>query len=103
MWAYVIWAIILVIIIAMLVRMRSLFSIYVCPKCKNEFTLTPIREFIFPQVMYKKFLRCPNCNKIVAAAIIRNQTNLNKLEEIEQEGKPHNQRGKKKKTENKNK
>lgn len=71
MWGYFIWGIILLIIIGMLVRMRSMFSIYVCPKCESEFTLSPVREFLFPQVMYRKIARCPNCRKIVAAGIIR--------------------------------
>ncbi len=88
MWGYIIWGIILLVIILMLVRMRSLFSIYVCPKCETEFTLTPVREFIFPQVLYRKIARCPNCSKIVAAGIIRNEKNISKLEKMEQ-GKRH--------------
>lgn len=91
MWGYVIWAIILVIIIGMLVRMRSLFSIYICPKCKAQFTLTPLKELIFPQVMYKKITRCPNCRKMVAAAIIRNQDNIDEIEKLEKANKKKNQ------------
>lgn len=78
MWGYVIWGMILLIIIVMLVRMRSLYSIYFCPKCQSEFTLSPGREFLFPQVMYRKIARCPNCGKIVAAGIIRNEKNITK-------------------------
>lgn len=84
MWGYIIWGILLFIIIGMLVRLRSLFSIYVCPKCQTEFTLTPIREFLYPQVMYKKLVRCPNCKKIISAAIIRNQESIEQLEKAQQ-------------------
>ncbi len=84
MWGYIIWGIILFIIIGMLVRLRSLFSIYVCPKCQTEFTLTPISEFLYPQVMYKKIVRCPSCKKIVSAAIIRNQDSIEQLEKAQQ-------------------
>ncbi len=48
-----------------------------------QFTLTPFWELIFPQVMYKKIVRCPNCRKMVSAAIIRNQDNIDKLEKLE--------------------
>jgi hypothetical protein len=33
--------------------------------------------------MYKKIVRCPNCRKMVSAAIIRNQDNIDKLEKLE--------------------
>ncbi|NLI92707.1 MAG: hypothetical protein GX434_11025 [Peptococcaceae bacterium] len=98
MWVYVIWGILLIVIIAMLVRMRTLFSVYVCPRCGSEFTLKPIQEFFFPQIMYRKIARCPKCRKIVRAGIMRNQANIDKLDQTE---KNHSKNGRgKKKTKN---
>lgn len=90
MWGYIIWGIILLIIISMLARMRSMFSVYVCPKCKTEFTLSPAREIIFPQVMYRKLIKCPNCKKFVAAGIIKNEKNISKLEQLEKDKQKRN-------------
>ena len=83
MWSYIIWGIILLVIISILVRMRSLFSIYVCPKCRHEYTLTPVKEFLFPQVMYRKLSRCPSCKRFVAAGIIRNEETVAKAEALQ--------------------
>lgn len=80
MWGYIIWALILIVIVLMLVRLRSQFSVYVCPKCGHEFTLTSVKEFIYPQILYRKITRCPNCKKLIAAGIIRNEEAVSRLE-----------------------
>lgn len=83
MWTYILWGAVLLIIIGMLVQMRTRFSIYVCPRCRHEFRLTSLREFIFPQVMYRKIVRCPNCHKIVAAGIIRDEQAITEAEKAQ--------------------
>jgi predicted RNA-binding Zn-ribbon protein involved in translation (DUF1610 family) len=102
MWSYIIWGAVLLIIIGMLVQMRTRFSIYVCPRCRYQFRLTSFREFIFPQVMYRKIVRCPNCRKIVAAGIIRDEKALAMAEEA-QKTKEKNNSAKRRQTKNKGK
>ncbi len=83
MWTYYIWGAVLVLIILMLVRLRARFSVYICPQCKHEYTLSPVQEFFFPQVMYKKLSRCPDCRRFVAAAIIRNPETTAEAERLQ--------------------
>jgi NAD-dependent SIR2 family protein deacetylase len=99
MWIYVVWGILLLLIVGMLIRMRSLFSIYRCPKCGNEFKLKPLAEFFFPQIMYKKITKCPNCKKIVSATVIRNQENIDRLEKMTQPARKEKNKSAKKRKE----
>lgn len=80
MWGYIVWFVILIIVMAMLVNLRSRYSIYVCPKCEARFTLSALKDFLFPQVMYRKLTRCPKCRKFVAAGITKNEEEIAKLE-----------------------
>ncbi|MFA6809114.1 MAG: hypothetical protein WCR27_08980 [Eubacteriales bacterium] len=81
MWLYIIWGIILFFVILMLSKFRSMYSIYICPKCKHQFVLTPVKDFFYPQILYRKMTRCPKCKKIVAAGIIKNDEKIEQMEE----------------------
>lgn len=92
MWGYIIWAIILFILITMLVRMRSMYAIYVCSKCEHRFQLSALKEFFYPQVMYRKIARCPNCGKLVAAGIIKQEGKKENHKENHKESKKANKK-----------
>jgi len=53
--------------LVLLVRWHAKNSAYECPECATQFELTAWQDFISPNLIDKKYVKCPTCNKRVSA------------------------------------
>ncbi len=45
-------------------------SAYICKDCGHEFSLSPLEDFVSPQGLSTKYVKCPKCKKRTWADII---------------------------------
>lgn len=54
----------------LLVRWHAHNTAYRCPVCGHEFEISVFTDFISPQVLDGKYLRCPQCRKRNRATVL---------------------------------
>ena len=51
------------VVVFLLVRWNAGATAYVCANCGQEFTLTPLQDFLGPHTPGTKYARCPHCGQ----------------------------------------
>jgi DNA-directed RNA polymerase subunit RPC12/RpoP len=51
------------VVLFLLVRWNAGTTAYLCADCGQEFTLTPLQDFLSPHTPGSKYARCPHCGK----------------------------------------
>jgi len=51
------------VVVFLLVRWNAGATAYVCANCGQEFTLTPLQDFLSPHTPGSKYARCPQCGQ----------------------------------------
>lgn len=51
------------IVLFLLVRWNASTTAYLCQSCGQEFTLTPLQDFLSPHTPGSKYARCPHCGQ----------------------------------------
>jgi hypothetical protein len=67
-----------------LIRWHAKNTAYICPKCNNTFAISTLTDFLSPNLIDKKLLRCPECGvssacKEVSINVLKE--GINKVEE----------------------
>jgi len=65
------WIIIITGVLVLLVVWHAKNFVYLCPGCGEVFEVSTLEDFISPNGVNKKYLRCPRCGKWAWADILR--------------------------------
>ena len=65
------WLLIVVAGMALLVAWHAENFAYICPKCGAVFEISALKDFLGPNSITKKYLKCPKCKKRAWAEILR--------------------------------
>jgi hypothetical protein len=65
------WIMIIAGSFALLLTLYAKNSAYLCPGCGEVFEVSKFKNFISPNVVNKKYLKCPRCRKRVWADILK--------------------------------
>ena len=55
----------------LLVRWHAATSAYECPKCRHQFEVSTLQDFVSPHMLTAKYLRCPKCRQQDWARLLR--------------------------------
>ena len=56
---------------SLLVAWHAKNFVYVCPKCGEVFEVSALKDFLGPNSITKKYLKCPKCRKRAWAEILK--------------------------------
>jgi len=65
------WLLIVVVGVALLVAWHAKNFAYCCPGCGEVFEISALEDFLGPNGVNKKYLKCPKCGKRAWAEILR--------------------------------
>lgn len=65
------WIMIIAGDLALLVAWHAKNFVYLCPRCGEVFEISTLEDFIRPNSVNKKYLRCPRCGKRAWADILK--------------------------------
>jgi len=51
------------VLLLLLVYWHARDTAYRCPRCRNEFEISMLRDLVSPHMLTTKYLRCPGCGK----------------------------------------
>jgi predicted RNA-binding Zn-ribbon protein involved in translation (DUF1610 family) len=65
------WLLIVLAGLAVLVAWHAKNFAYMCPKCSEVFEASALEDFLGPNGLNKKYMKCPKCGKRAWAKIMR--------------------------------
>jgi uncharacterized C2H2 Zn-finger protein len=65
------WLMIIAGVLVLLVVWHAKNFVYLCPRCGEVFEVSKLENFISPNGVNKKYLRCPRCGKRTWTEILR--------------------------------
>ena len=65
------WTMIIAGVLVLLVVWHAKNFSYLCPRCGEVFEVSKLEDFISPNGMNKKYLRCPRCGKRAWTEVLR--------------------------------
>ncbi len=65
------WLIVIIVSLVLLVAWHAKNFAYLCPGCGEVFEISTLEDFLAPNGVNKKYLRCPKCGKRAWADILR--------------------------------
>jgi DNA-directed RNA polymerase subunit RPC12/RpoP len=65
------WLLVVAAAMALLVAWHAKNFAYICPKCGELFEVSALDDFLGPNSLNKKYLKCPKCSKRAWAEILK--------------------------------